>query len=294
MSGRLLIVDRGEFGWTLCALLPRARAIAQRYTDVVVFTPKGREYLWRDIAHQVSACDTVPGSQNFLGGKFGEQAERRLAEWSTGRHVWPSPKIAGAIEAEERAWFREARFVPSLGKKWGDLVPEPSRAAELVRRACPGGAPDVCIAVRPPKLVNGKTYHEKSWPEDNLHELVSRLLVAGVRVAIVGGSDNLYTTGALDLRGADLETQCAVLAAARVTVGPSSGPLHLSQLCCTPIVTWYGIDAARAGSRNRYLGSWNPWRVPCFYMAETCPTPESVLIQTLAALYADRTMRILS
>lgn len=282
MRRKLLIVDRGEFGWTLCALLPRARVIAKHYQEVTVFTPAGREWLWHGVAHKVSACHPVAGTQEFLGGSFELRDEQRLLEWTTGRHVWPSAKIAGAIVREERSWFREARFLPSLEKQWGDLVPAPFRAAELVRAACPGGAPQVCIAVRPPKLLRGSVLECKSWPEDDLHELADGLTRTGMRLALVGGSDNLDSQlAAYDLRGADLETQCAVLAAARVTVGPSSGPLHLSQLCRTPIVTWYGIDGARLGSRNRYQGSWNPWRVTAQFLDSGCPSSAEVLRATL-------------
>lgn len=303
MSDRLLIVDRGEFGWTLCALLPRARVIAQRYRDVSVFTPAGREWLWRGFAQTIRNARSVPGSQEFLRGGFVLQDEQRVRERSTGCRVWPNGREAAVIVSEERVGFREPRFAPSLEKQWGDLVPNPYRAAELVRQACPHGAPQVCVAVRPPKLLRGQTIECKSWPVHYTWRVIGDLLDAGVRVAVVGGSDNIGpdpmpdatgALGALDLRGVDLETFCAVLAAARVTVGPSSGPLHLSQLCRTPIVTWYGIDAARPGSRNRYQGSWNPYRVPCFYLPDACPTPADVLMQTLVALNADRTMRTLT
>lgn len=289
---RLLIVDRGEFGWTLCALLPRARVIAERYTDVRVVTVRGREGLWRDVGYPVLAFDSTPGSQNFLDGQLERLAESYILS-ATGR-VWPSSTDRQLIVRDERDGFRAARFVPSLDKKWGDLVPAPYRAAELVRAACPGGAPQVCIAVRPPKLLGSQTIACKSWPADSVQRLVDELIHAGVRPAIVGGRENLGADGALDLRGVDIETLCAVLAAARVTVGPSSGPLHLSQLCRTPVVTWYGVDAAREGSRNRYLGSWNPWRVPCFYMPDVQPSARDVLVQTLLALEADRSTRSLS
>ncbi len=300
-GGRLLIVDRGEFGWTLCALLPRARVIAQHYRDVLVVTPAGREWLWRGCAHSIHSANAIAGSQEFLSGRFEQRDDMRVGNMAVGRRVWPSQGEAAAIVRDERAGFREPLFAPSLEKQWGDLVPNPYRAAELARQACPGGAPQVCVAVRPPKLLRGQTLECKSWPAESLQELAYGLLSAGQRVAIVGGPDNLAPAlsalsgmGLTDLRGAPLETLCAVLAAARVTVGPSSGPLHLSQLCRTPIVTWYGIDAARPGSRNRYYGSWNPYRVPCFYLPDSCPTPGDVLVQTLAALNADRTMRTLT
>lgn len=275
MSSRLLIVDRGELGWTLCGLLPRARVIASHYRDVTVATPAGREYLWHGIAHTIRAVHSVAGSQEFLSGRFEQRDEQHVKEWATGRHVWPSPQIAGSIVRDERAGFREPRFVPSLEKQWGDLLPNPYRAAEILR-ALPH-RPDVCFAVRPPKLLHGRTLACKSWPPGCVGELVDLLAREGVCAAFVGGSDNLYADGALDLRGVPLETLCAVLGAARVTVGPSSGPLHLSQLCLTPVVTWYGVDAARESSRNRYQGSWNPYRVPCTYLDDACPTAADVM-----------------
>ncbi len=283
MSRKLLIVDRGEFGWTLCALLPRARVVAKPYSDVTVFTPAGREWLWHGVAHTIRAVQPVEGTQNFCDGRFSMPDEQQVAVASKDARLWPTLAERNRIEGAEREGFKEARFSPSLCKQWGDLVPSPYRAAELVRQACPGGAPQVCVAVRPPKLLRGQTYECKSWPYISI--LTGSLCDQGVRVALVGGTDNLSPEPAdprvLGLRGADLETQCAVMAAARVTVGPSSGPLHLSQLCRTPVVTWYGIDAAREGSRNRYLGSWNPYRTPCSYLDAACPTPADVLRATL-------------
>jgi len=107
----------------------------------------------------------------------------------------------------------------------------------------------------------------RNWPVARYSKLLKILRAnRNLSVCCIGSKTGASCIkGALDMRGVDSETLCDILASSRLCVGTSSGPLHLSLLCGTPIVSWSDNEIQRwVGSTNkqRYRKTWNPFGVP--------------------------------
>lgn len=249
MSERVLFVGpyAGEFGWELCLWNPYVRALAVQYDRVVVAAPETSRYLY-EFAHQFLPVHVVPGTSDFLSG----QCTFDLRQAPDRGVFWLRPEDLAALGQRELENF--ARPYPGRqadpSKSWRYLGPEQ-----------PENEFDVAVAFRPAKWFNGRLHEDKAYSYEMCLDVVERLCAEGLRVVNVGGSDNFRVPGVVeDLRGAPLARQCEAIAGSFVTVGPSSAPLHLSQLCKTPVVTWYNRPGVE--SRGRYAGWWNPFAVP--------------------------------
>lgn len=260
----------GEFGWELCLFNPIARARALDFEHVTVMAPASSRYLY-EFADAFVSIEVEPGTSDFMDGA--------LVDASV-----PDRSLFAEVLAPERAMV--GRELASFGKpypgpestpwkRWRSLAPEPAPEGVHSR-------PQVVCAFRPPKVLGARVHTDKAYPEEHCAELVLGLLKRGVSVACLGGRDNYSPRGAMDMRGAPLEAQCAYLASARVAVGPSSGPMHLAQLCGTPVVTWYARP--RAESIGRYEGWWNPFRAGCTFLEALRPSPEEVVRAALEYL----------
>lgn len=272
----------GEFGWELCLWNPFLRRIAPYYDRVIVAAPTGSRHLY-EFAHEFAAVEVEPGTSDFTYGKVARWIDRPTVPGDATRYEPHSPcgKELVSQELERFARFaNDPRVGAELdpGKRWRSLRVEfaelettPTHVREFIRHAY------VACAFRPEKVLNGRRFPEKAYPAELCAELVYRLLLCGLEVACIGGPDNLCPPGATDFRGAPLEVQCALLSAARVAVGPSSGPLHLAQLCERPVVSWYDRPEWRdLYSRYAYgLGLWNPFSAP-FRNLGRRPTPAEV------------------
>ncbi len=262
----------GEFGWELACWNPRLRRHVERggYDRVIVCGPRSSSYLY-EFADEYVEVEVLPGTSDFMQGTLATPAP---------------PMPDGELEVLQPPWewcaeelknFRRPFQGPEVDKSWRDL----SRVDLGVRSA------DVCLAFRPPKLFNGKLHEDKAWPIDRCKELDHQLRAVGVDVAYIGGSDN-YCFGSAgedmgeDMRGTPLEAQCAVISSACITVGPSSAPLHLSQLCSTGVVTWYARP--RVESEGRYESWWNPFGAPQRFVGTHQPSVSEVYAAVMELL----------
>ena len=259
----------GEFGWELCCWNPRLRALARDYDEVVVLAPARSRPLY-EFATRFVPVNARPGSSDYMSGEL----EGALPSVSgRGWSVRPAPSTV----AEELRALTDPAVASAVAaaKAWRRFAWE----------SLPASPPlEVCLALRGPKALGGKLYTRKAWAPIHADAFGAMLLERGLRVAVVGGPDNRGLPGALDLRGAPLEQQIAALANAGVTVGPSSGPMHLAQLCGSAVVTWYDASPdQRRLSRLRYESAWNPWRARLEYL-EGVPDAEEALRATLRLL----------
>lgn len=280
MSG-LIVVDRGEFGWSLCALAPRARLLAEGFDHVTVCAPRDRWPLY-EYAQKYVDARIEPGTQNFLEGQLVHPPAETIAAAGAFKRAWPTLDERKAIVNAERAVFRDPTRTPELdrAKRW--------RRIEV---QVPAVSVDVCVAFRGPKLYQGHVDARKAWggaedAESRARTLVSALESQGLRVAAIGGADNGHGDAGIDLRGEPLAVQAGALAGARLAIGPSSGAMHLAAFCGAPVLTWYDADErTRFGSANRYRHSWNPWQVPVTYLIDrTRPSVSDVYAEALRFL----------
>jgi hypothetical protein len=273
MSNTLLVLDPGELGWTLCCLIPRARAIAAKWDGpVAVATSMDRRPAW-EFADVFVEVRSLVDTQDFLRGQWCDESAERLAAFQAGvpiARTFPSPQEVREVVTRERSFFRSGTgsFREwDAGKEWKRMGPRIPRDPGLA-----------CVAFRPPKRWGDRTLEWKAWPREHCDALVASLHRAGFHVACLGGPDNYSPGGTWDLTGAPMGEQCDALARASVCIGPSSAPLHLAHLCGCPVATWYGApEPSRATSRARYCGSWNPFQVPTRFLWSACPDPEAVL-----------------
>ena len=241
---------RGEFGWELCSWNPLVRKIAKGFDHIIVEGPSTSKYLY-EFADEYIVNETVPGTSDNYRGK-----SKKEPSVSAGEILKPSWRLHG--KAEMRGLLRPFKKDPR--KEWRRLGSSPLFVATVL------------CAFRPAKKYNNRILADKEYPLEMCKELVQHLLGYGVTVATIGGKDNFHVDGAIDLRGSALEEQCNALAAAKVAIGPSSGPMHLASLCSCPHITWYNRTDRRQ-SKARYAEHWNPFHTAHTYMRHQQPSP---------------------
>lgn len=285
-----------EFGWALATWAPhlRWRAAQLRATDptarVVIGAPADTHHLYSDFADELIDTPVEPGSSDFLSGRWISSchdpwlARVRLGPDDT--LLYPDSAYGRALVQSDLRDFRSptAPLCAPDRKLWHRYGRPTERDPRLI-----------ALAFRPPKTLNGRSIPDKAWPAEMCCDLTERLLERGYDVVYVGGRDNWAPVDVLDKiegqvldgRGAPLSRQCDTIAVCALTVGPSSAPLHLSQLCGTPVVTWYAYPVDLGARYDQHRGHWNPFRVPARIVAEgRHPSVDDVLravLDTLAA-----------
>lgn len=139
------------------------------------------------------------------------------------------------------------------------FVPQAVQAFERLGDACAcADAPEVLIHARGRSDTPGR-----NWPVGNWQRLITALAAAGFRAGSIGLSrDTLPVRGVADYRDRPLAETLDRIAAAKLVVGPSSGPMHLASLCATPHLVWTDrrTYSLRRTSRMLYETDWNPLR----------------------------------
>jgi len=245
----------GEFGWELCSWNPLVRKKAEEYERVIVEGPPTSRFLY-EFAHEYIDNPIIPNSSDGYKGKL-----EKTACIPRGCDVF-SPNWLKQGRLDMRSFA--SPFIPNPNKTWRCLATEPAFVA------------DVLCSFRTEKKYRKRTFSDKEYPFEMCAELVQLLLKRGLTVACIGGHDNHYISNTTDLRGKTLEIQCAAISAARVVIGPSSGPMHLASLCKVPHVVWYNRKDT-SSSQARYGDHWNPFGTPYTYMQQALPTPEQII-----------------
>jgi len=252
----------GEFGWELCSWNPRLRKIAKGYDRVIVEGPAASEYLY-EFADEYIHNETTPHSSDGYKGRT-ELPSVFLNREAGAKVLAPAWGSMGKPETRQWAKTGNRPYPPHPLKDWKCLAPEnPEFVAEIL------------CAFRPVKQFKKRILSDKEYPEELCVQLVDKLLLRGFSVACIGGLDNYYIPGTIDLRGTPLGDQCSAIGASKVVVGPSSGPLHLASLCKTPHVVWYNRPN-QITSYARYENYWNPFDTPHTYLKQPAPTPEQI------------------
>jgi len=219
----------GEFGWELMTWQAYWRWAAHNlYDEVYMFCRPGLEYLYRDYAHvnewpsrDGASCYGMPGMH--VHPASGDSRHAHVVEY-------------GDRLSKESPFYTQQTFI-KLGN--AECVQDPV---------------DVVIHARDRKVV--RAHH--NWHKDKYVEVAQKFTDAGYRVAFIGSQEQSFSPeGFRSLAGIDLESLCNYIAAAKIIVGPSSGPMHLAALCgCDQVVFC-------EGNRGRYREDWNPFRVRC-------------------------------
>jgi len=132
---------------------------------------------------------------------------------------------------------------------------------------------DVLIHAR--GIARKRSINYRYWPE--LTEMLKSLPLS---VAFIGGPDDQCVTGWPDCRGIPLTRLMNYIADARLTVGLSSGVMHLAAACGCDLVVWgHSKTYYYETLEQRYKMTWNPFeaRVGWIYADDWQPEPKKII-----------------
>lgn len=249
----------GEFGWELMSWQGYLRKLAPDYDEITVCGPENHEALYSDFAHVY-----IP---HRLKGM---------------RDCWRCDLA-----------HSEASLVNNHLNKLGGHLLQPHRRVPLDAQtfirfgdAAKGQPYDVLIHVRHPI---GKC-PEHTWLLDHCQDVTAQLVKKGLKVAAVG-TEAHAPVGAADLRNLPLAELMNTMAAAKLMLGPSSGPIHLASLCGLKHVCWSDqkTQLAVAGTnRQRYEKIWNPFNTKAIVIDKFGWNPSvDVVVRTVEGALAN-------
>lgn len=197
-------------------------------------------YLFEDFATEFDTFETKKGWRDrfFFRGKR-IQMPRRLKQ--------KYPGVKYFVPTEGHCLGKEAEY-KKLGKKtFGSyeiiIHARNIKRGDWIDRAC------------------GGDHNYKKWNK------VSAYFHGMEGMACVGSKKGArYVERTEDYRGCSLQDVCDMMASAKVVVGESSFPMHLSSWCGTPhVVITHGRTEKSIGATNakRYKSLWNPFKTPC-------------------------------
>lgn len=221
----------GEFGWELMSWQGLIRALRPYYEHITVCARSSSAALYADCSDAFVPHQIQGQSNAHVVFDVSNPAElKRALDWvpHDADHLIP------------------LRYVPLA-------------AQSFVRFGCAEKAMDrmdVLLHAR------GNAYSaDRNWSKDKWCTLVEKLQQARLRVGTIGlRGATLDLQGVVDCRDCPLESTMDLIASAKVVVGPSSGPMHLSALCGTPHLVWTDrrTYSMRRTSRQLYESDWNP------------------------------------
>lgn len=149
-----------------------------------------------------------------------------------------------------------------------------------------GRAADILIHARGIRRKSDINY--RRWPQ--VTALLSELRIdnhgsdpgkgsRALDIAFIGTYDDGYVPGYRDLRNTNLVTLMDAMACARLTIGASSGVLHLAAACGCDVVAW-GDGRTYFGEtlEKRYKETWNPFGVRVGWITTDDWQPEPAAI----------------
>ncbi|MCP3681772.1 MAG: glycosyltransferase family 9 protein [bacterium] len=221
-----------EWGWLVATFIPYLRRISHKYDKIVIVCNEGEEYLC-EFATSFEYMDKKGRSSGWL---FKDKA---IGMPSKFKRMYPGYKIV--TPTKKNCTTKKREYV-----KYGTFY-------EYLRY-------DIVLHSRSEaKYGRGN----RNWPVARYSKLLKKLrLDRELSVCSIGTfAGSYHIPGTLDMRGADLEYLCNVMASSRVCVGCSSGPMHLAQLCGCRVVVWTDNEYQKwvgGTNKDRYKRLWNP------------------------------------
>lgn len=231
----------GEFGWELMGWQGVVRALSSGYEHVTVCARETSKALYADCCDTFIA-HTIQGQSNahvVFSVSNPEELQRVLA-----------------MVPDEADHLVPMRYVPGEAQSFIRF----GNAAGVSHRT------DVLIHAR-----GGMTSSNRNWMQEKWCALVRQLQALGFHVGAIGLSKaTLDIDDVIDLRDIPLEQTMDQIAASKIVVGPSSGPMHLASLCETPHLVWTDrrTYSMRRTSRCLYEETWNPHDTPVLVLDE--------------------------
>jgi len=238
MTSLLTTPFSGEMGWELMAWIPYLRIIAPQYDKVIIGCDPRMDYFYEDFAHEIYHRKNPNKGDRWLDhGKVTKVHSQRLERY---KNLYPDLKVIAPTEQNCTAWKK---------REW--------KAYGTVREECKY---DIVLHAR---NLWRYCHGYRNWPLIRWGELVD--YHSKYKMCCIGTKKDAYKVpGVEDKRDIPVEELCDILASSRLTIGPSSGPMHLAHLCRCPIIVWtdnkvvkcfYGKKKKRT-NRYRYEKLW--------------------------------------
>lgn len=246
----------GEFGVEILRWqgLARTVALSAPWQEVVVACQPARRFLYQDFASRF--CDFIPTHRDAAGRSSGgmELPPDFMDEVETKNgDVWLNPQMSN------EAWrlWRGYSVSRSTPRNFAANVPSPVSPVDILIHA---------------RATTKAKQGYKNWPWQHFQQLVEALPKT-LKFASIGSADGAHhVSGTLDLRGISLAELAAHCAAAKLIVGPSSGPMHYAMHCGTSAVLWLPQEEL-----TWYSPQFNPLRAPICCLPTWQPTVDLVL-----------------
>ena len=241
----------GEFGHELMEWQAWVRGMTSRYREVHVITFPGREALYPGC---VFHTHDVPLEQaGYRHGRFAPAELKARAKACAEKLGLTDYDI---MTAQHLCTRYHQRFI--LPAKFESLRTEPVA----------GGVRDVAFHFRWVKKEGPD--QSRNYPAEMCDVVAAGVAALGHRICCVGHPRYSYCpAGVEDLRSERLESSLAALSSVRLLAGELSGPMHLAQLCQTPILIW-ADGQWRLDNSER----WNIFHVPTFIVANDTHRPD--------------------
>ena len=222
----------GEWGWEFCTWIPYLRYISRRYDRTIVGCDPFMRYFYKDFANKFYNHKNPGKGDRWLDhGKITQLPKTLQIKNFKKLH----PQIVLPTEQRCTAWKKREFF------KYGE-----------VKEECKY---DVVIHAR--RMKRYKSGY-RNWRLENWGELVDyhphlKFCSIGKEEVKRQGFQAFHVPGTTDKRNVPAEELCNILASSRLTIGPSSGPMHLAHMCGCPILVWSGSGKQKAiGGTNQY------------------------------------------
>lgn len=255
----------GEFGWELMSWQAFIRALVykHKFKYVTVFGPRGHDELYDDFA-DVYVPVELPGIRDCWRVEGADFRDKTKLNQAIHRLVKHDTKV-----------ITPSCFVP-VSEQHFVAFGNPENVAPKDRF-------DVLVHVR--KQINKRRHH--AWPSEHAETVCNKLLERGLSLAAIG-TEAWCPKGVENRLCIPLKELMNLISAARVIIGPSSGPMHLASLCRTPHLVWTDrqwYSAIKASNKTRYERTWNPLNTPCIVLEEGWnPNPDLIVLKTQEAL----------
>lgn len=246
----------GEFGWEVSLWVPWLRWMMSKHyqgRDLTVICRAGHEYLYEDFTDK---------TMTFAVGKPIDKTDCQNV-WIDGHRLTKEDYLtmtSVAMCQKSKRRSRDTITPMDLRVHWSGNEPPWLKQAEYR----PYGSREkqegwVCIHAR-----SGLMNLERNWAWRQWDSLIQTMNPE--HIIFVGTNDAASADArGEDLRGQPLKEVCDAISRCQFIVGPSSGPLALAMLCCTPVVWW----SPNPKDVSRFDKHWNPFQVETVRVTES-------------------------
>lgn len=243
----------GEFGWELMQWQGRLRKLSEQY-EIIVACQSGHEYLYKDFAKNIITFD--------LRGGQPEMWKRRGVDFSS-KDFWLNAKVGknASVLAPCNMAEKEQKFI-----RFGNKLK--TRPYDIIIHA---------------RSTNNLKTDYRNWSVDNWKKVVNWFNKRYTIASIGTFTGAHWIEGTHDERSISLNILVDYIHNALITLGPSSGPMHLASLCGCPHLVWTAKNAIGViQNKLRYEKLWNPLNTFVEVIEGNSWRPDSSTVITIA------------